>query len=165
MQTLRLKPLVFSLLCLFSPVAFADEPALTLHPDPLLNPPLSNDDVVPLFIRGEQLEGHVNKELEASGDAELRKRNQSVRADWLRYDKETDEVHAKGHARVTQPGASVSGPELRLNIESSQGYMDQPSFELSNNGGRGEATIVNFEGKNQYHLKQASYTTCPAMRR
>ena len=72
----------------------ADDGALGLKPDAgglqlKLQPsfvriPPANNDVVPLFIDADNIQGHQEQEIEAEGTVRLRKRGKAVYADWLR---------------------------------------------------------------------------------
>lgn len=126
-----------------------------------LSPP--SDESTPIFIRAMRLQGHQDREVEAFGDAELRKWGQIILADHLIYDKPTDELFAEGHVRIDQEGNVAEGPELRLQVHKSVGYMETPVFQLTEQTppGRGDAKKLLFEGEKKYRLKEATYTTCP----
>ena len=87
------------------------KPAQTLEPPPL-KPPQTiklTADRETIFLRADRLEGTSQKAIEASGKAELRTRRQTVLADWLRYDVETDEVWGKGDVLVRRGPLHVTG--------------------------------------------------------
>ena len=55
----------------------------------------------------------------------------------------------------------MSGPHLRLNLDTSIGTMEQPAYALGENGGHGRADALRILDKQRYALDKASYTTCP----
>jgi LPS-assembly protein len=128
-----------------------------------LNPP-SGTPSTPVFIGGMRLQGHHDIETEAIGEAELRQWGQIITADLLRYNKPEDEVYAQGNVRIEQKGDITEGPELKLKLKDREGYLKQPDFQLTQQkpAGRGDASMLLFEGENKYRLEDARYTTCQA---
>lgn len=168
--------IALAVLCALPLLASADE-GLKLKPQPglLLIPP-GNDDVVPLFIEADRIQGTQDKEIEAFGSARLRKRGQVFQADWMRHDTDTEVLNAKGNVRIEQEREILQGDTLRYEMPTDRGYMDRPRYLLMstpetgpiNSGiaravqteGRGNAERLLFEGPGQYRVQNASYTTC-----
>ena len=123
--------------------------------------PEGQKDPLPTFISAERLQGVADKQVEAAGEAELRKRGQRVFADRMMYFPESDEVHAEGRVRVEQHGDVLEGPTLRLNFDTARGSMEQHWFRLAESGGRGSGERLLFEGEKKYRMQETSYTTCP----
>ncbi|HUX62563.1 LPS-assembly protein LptD [Sulfuricella sp.] len=128
-----------------------------------LNPP-SGTPPTPVFISGMRIQGHHDIETEVIGEAELRQWGQIISSDLLRYNKPEDEVFAQGNVRIEQKGDITEGPELKLKLESKEGYLQQPVFQMTQQKppGRADAKILWFEGENKYRLEDARYTTCQA---
>jgi len=143
-------PLLVSSLCV-SLGALAAEP-----------PPARNDKNAPVLIEAERIEGRQEQEVEASGKAELRKGDQAIAADRMKYFQNTSEVEAEGKVRLEQRGNVLEGTRLKLNLDKETGQMEQPDYRLIDNNARGSAEKLQFEGKGNYRLQQSSYTTCPA---
>lgn len=116
----------------------------------------------PIFIAADRLEGHVEQEVEAIGKAELFTGDRFVSADRMKYHQNTDEVEAEGGVRLEQRGDILEGSRLKFNLANKTGQLNDPSYRLSDASSRGNANMVLFEGENQYRLRQATYTTCPA---
>lgn len=116
----------------------------------------------PAFIDSDRLEGRQNNQFEATGNAILRKRGQSIRADRLLFYQDTHDLDAQGSVVVEQDGNTMSGPHLKLNLDTNVGVMQQPVFYLIENDSRGSADVLNFHDKLHYTLDNATYTTCPA---
>ena len=179
----EIRRITFAVLCAL-PLAAGAEQGLKLKPQPslILIPP-SLKEAVPLFLEADELRGHNDRETEAQGDVRLRKRDQALYADWLRYDKSTDEVAAQGNVRMERGPDVVEGARLRYNLESDRGFMENPSYTLHKskdisarqqptpgaNGqrqvfqttdARGTAERLLFEGPNQYRAQGAQYTSC-----
>jgi LPS-assembly protein len=163
MRHFRLHPLGVCALVAFAPAATAsDTPAAGLRLQPgLLAPPLdAKKDPVPVFIDADELQGRQDREVEARGRARLRKRNQSITADWLLYVQPDDEVEAAGNVRIEQNRDVFVGPRLKLKLDTERGFMQSPVFTLDDQKARGSASVFHFEGENRYRAEQAKYTTC-----
>lgn len=128
-----------------------------------IDPPAGTTST-PIFIQGLRLQGHKDIETEAIGDAELRQWGQIVTADRLVYNKPKDELFAQGNVHIEQKGDITEGPELRLQMTTKEGYMQQPVFQLNQQTppGRGDAKMLRFEGENRYSMEDARYNTCEA---
>ncbi len=122
----------------------------------------------PVTITADRMEGYANKETSASGNAELRQDKVSIHADRLLYLYATDEVQASGGVRLARDGDRMSGTGLRLRVHDSVGRFDQADYEfaLRSRAGyapvraRGTADVIKLEGKDKYHLENATFTTC-----
>ncbi len=140
------------------------KPAQTLEPPPL-KPPQSitlTVDREAIFLRADRLEGTSQKAIEASGKVELRTRQQTVLADWLRYDVENDEVWGKGNVTIRRGIDWITGPETKFKRDTQVGFFAKPEFHVGENASRGSASEILFNGPDQYQIKDASYTTCVA---
>lgn len=160
MQNFRLRPIALSLLYLLANGAYGDE-AVTLTPTTNLSHK-PGDEPAPLFISADRLQGTRDQQLEAFGDVDMRKQGESLAADYLIYRQPQDEVFAKGNVRIEQNGSMAAGPEMRLKLEQSLGYMESPVYQFTDNNARGDAKRLLFEGKDKYRLRDARYTTCAA---
>lgn len=158
-------------LLLFSGVALADDATLQPNAGNSATPTPSGQDAA-VYIRADQLSGTQGQNIEASGNVELRRDKGVVTADKLRYAVPTDKVEADGNVCLKQQGVTLTGPKLDYHMNSQVGSMDKPVFTLNSKetdnqfsrlglNPRGNADVINFEGENQFRLKNASYTTCP----
>ena len=142
----------------------ADEPSLQLKykRSPPSATKVEDNKNAPVTVEADRIQGRQEQEIEASGKTELRKGGRVISADRMKYFQNTGEVEAEGKVRIEQRGDILEGPRLKLNLDSETGRMDQPSYRLIDNGARGSAEMLLFEGKGNYRLQQSSYTTCPA---
>lgn len=124
------------------------------------SPPASEDAAT--YITARSVLAKKGKQLEATGDVEMRQGDRTISADYLLYEQESQDLLARGSVRMEQSDGSVSGPVLKLNLDTSLGNMEQPRFEFSENNSRGAADTLHFEGKLNYGFDDATYTTCPA---
>lgn len=116
----------------------------------------------PIFIAADRLQGHVEQEIEGIGKAELFNGDQFISADRMKYHQATEDAEAQGSVRVERDGDILEGSQLKFNLASKTGQLSQPNYRLKDASSRGYANMLLFEGENQYRLRQATYTTCPA---
>jgi LPS-assembly protein len=116
----------------------------------------------PIFLRADRLDGVAGKFVEAQGKVELRTRNETVVAEWLRYDFDIDEVWGKGGVLLRRGGDSISGPEAKFKRDTSTGFFTEPRFILGTSGGRGSAATLTFDGPERFEVTDGRYTTCVA---
>lgn len=155
---------------LFCNVALAQDPPAA-QTSPVLLPQKKTEDT-PLYLYADQIEGTANQQVRARGNVELQRNGGVLTSDYLQYTQATDEAYATGDVTLLQQGLRVTGPELRLRLTDQVGQMQQPVYSLSDliahtqataltRNARGAGRILDFEGKGQYRLKDATYTTCP----
>lgn len=138
----------------------AEDDTLELRPQTFLFTQLPGDEPTPIFLDADRMTGRHGEEIEAQGECVLRKRGQVMNADRLIYNQAEDEVHAEGNVRIEQNGSVVSGPELRMKLETRQGFMRAPVYKLAQPDAHGEAENLEFAGENKYIITRGTYTTC-----
>lgn len=162
-----------AVICALPLLAGAQE-GLKLRPQTLLLPQPETDEEVPLFIDADRIQGTQDKEVEASGNARLRKRGQSFAADWMRHDAQAEVLDAKGNVSIEQGRELIEGSVLRYEMATDRGYMEKPRYmlvsvprtgpagssPLRDIDGRGVAERLLFEGRGKYRVERGSYTTC-----
>ena len=163
----RLNPVAVSLFCAFAHGTAAGAYSagielLALRMDKTFMAMAETDESTPAFVEADHLEGKKENQIEATGNAILRKHGQNITADRLLYFQDTEDVDALGSVVLEQGGSTMSGPHLRLNLDTNIGFMEQPVFYLAENGGRGSADMLHIQDKQHYTLDDAIYTTCPA---
>ena len=140
----------------------AEDDTLDLRPQTSLITVFPADEQTPIFLDADRLSGHRNVEIQAEGECELRKRGQVINADQLIYNQVEDEVHAQGNVRIEQNGNVTTGPELKMKLETRQGYMREPVYTLAAAGSawRGGESGISRRGpatpypRHLYHLRR-----------
>jgi LPS-assembly protein len=143
---------------------------------------------LPTFLTADRIEGLGSVEVEATGNAEIRRGDTTLTADRIRYFAEDDEAEATGSVRLRIGADEMSGPRLRMRIGDSSGIFEEPSFRLGERAvrsrlkrglppgaqltatedarlmvdveGRGTAAAIRFEGNERYRVTDGSFTTC-----
>ncbi len=157
-----LKPISFAVLCAFAPQAGANVDWLALRMDKTFMAMAEPQQETPSFVEADRIEGKQGEQIEATGNAVLRKHGQSIRADKMLYFQTSSELDAQGSVVLEQAGNTMSGPHLHLNLDTSVGTMEQPTYFLAETQGRGAADVMHIQDKQHYTLDNATYTTCAA---
>jgi len=161
MHIFRLPPLGVLVLMMFAAETQAAGSGLGLKLDRELDTPaLSGNERLPIFIDADQLQGHQDRDFEARGSARFRTREKAVFADWLFYRSDIEQVEAAGNVRLERGGDVFQGTRLKLNLDTNEGYLQEPTFTLAEQGARGDAREFIFAGENRYRVDQGRYTTC-----
>ena len=142
----------------------ASAPPVVLKSSPLLVDRLPADvrNQTPTFVWGDRISGQTDTQTVVDGHAELRRHDTVIRANRLELDHTRNEAQATGAATIVRNGNRFEGPELRLNLDTYEGFFTQPHYELLANEGRGDASRVDFQGENLSIAHDATYTTCQA---
>src|SRR5688500_14083886 len=124
---------------------------------------LDGPDQGPLFLRADRLQGTKTR-VEAEGAVELRSRRETVLADFLSYDFDTQEIRGRGNVLLRQGNDFVTGPELTFKRDSETGVFESPRFRVGEVGARGDADRITFLGSELYQVLRGRVTTCVAPR-
>ncbi|MGE0097484.1 MAG: LPS-assembly protein LptD [Hydrogenophaga sp.] len=138
-------------------------PALNLRPSGMLLEALPDEarQQAPTFISGDRIEGQTGGVTAVEGAAELRRHDIVIRADRLQINQSNNDARATGNVLVNRDGNRFRGPDLQLNMDTFQGRFTQPTFELLENEGKGDASRVDFLDKDHANAFDARYSTCP----
>ncbi len=156
-----LNPVTFFLLYSSITVAYAEGDALMLKLDSAFMNSQKSHDETPVFISAQQMEGKKGNQIVATGGVMLRKRGQTITADHMLYFQNSKDVLADGAVRVEQDGNEIQGPHLQLNLDTNIGVMKQPAFYFGDNHARGNADTLYMKDRQNYDLRNVTYTTCP----
>ncbi|KAF0164654.1 MAG: LPS-assembly protein [Rhodocyclaceae bacterium] len=163
-------------------VAAGELPAPELRPAAGVMPHIKRaGETLPTFIVADHIAGRNDVEVVADGNVELRKRNSILLSDRLTYWQETDEMEAEGNVRLSRDGDRVRGPKMRMRMDESTGFFEQPEYSIRRiktgsaatlwtgteervsaelTTGQGSAARMEFEGEGKYRLTDATYSTC-----
>lgn len=115
----------------------------------------------PIFIEADRITGYYKQEIEATGNAELHHGDNILTANRMKYFQTTEDTEVEGNVRLDRPKDTLKGNNLELNLQTEEGRMSEPRYYIKNGKGRGAGSLLLFEGKDNYRLKDANYTTCP----
>jgi LPS-assembly protein len=131
-----------------------------LRVSPMLQPNRSSGDELPVFLGGDEINANEQGELVIEGRAAVRRADAVLSAGYLRYNDQTNEIDARGNARLIQDGNIVVGPQMRYNLDTDEGEVAQPEFWLSS-GGTGTGSQATLSNRNEMTIEDVTYTACP----
>ena len=137
--------------------------------------PRASSEPRPAFVAARRISGKTDDTVVAEGGVELRNAGKSLTADHLTYWQQEDEFEAVGAVELSSGEDLIKGPKLRLKVDASVGYFEQPTYMIKRpppeqrpgevlplTTGSGQAARIDFEGEDHYRLSDATYSTCPA---
>ncbi len=127
---------------------------LRTHPD-------LDTNQLPVFTRSETLQGDPDRAITLTGDAEVRRNDVILKGSRINYDRVGEVLDAEGSVRLLREGSVVTGPRLKLNLDSDTGTFSEPDFYVATTGGSGKAREAEFLSKTRTRLYDATYTGCP----
>ena len=95
------------------------------------------------------------------GNAVITYGSQRVTADRIIYRQDAGEAVASGNVQFTAPGLEVNAETATVQPDRNTGSLHQLSYSLVDQHARGSASLLSLEGREQQHLEDATYTTCP----
>lgn len=118
------------------------------------------DQEAPTTVRAEELTGRPDREVHARHDVEIVRGATTVTADEGTYHIVEDEIDASGNVRMRRNGDHYTGDELQLNLDSGQGYVLHPTYQMQQNNARGDADRIDFESRDVARVSEGTYSTC-----
>ena len=94
------------------------------------------------------------------GDAELRQLGTRIRGDSIRFTEADQQVRARGSVTVDRDGNRLVGPSMDLKLDTGTGVFHQPTYQLSEQAGRGQADQIELLGDGKFRLDNATFSTC-----
>lgn len=83
-----------------------------------------------------------------------------IEADRMKYDIVDDRVDAIGNVRLEREGNKFSGTELRLKLDTGQGVLQSPVYQLMRKNAHGKADRIEFQSQDIATVIGGFYTTC-----
>jgi LPS-assembly protein len=121
-----------------------------------------DDKDAPVNVSAEQMTGRPDREVKLDRDVEVVKGSTTIRADQAEYRIIQDEVEATGHVWMQRLQDVYTGDKARMNMDSGEGYVNNPTYLFGKNGGRGKAERIDFLSDDQATVKDGTYSTCEA---
>ena len=82
-------------------------------------------------IEGDKLDLYLDRKMHASGNAVIRKGDQTISGDEINYDVQNDELKVDGNARINLGESEIKGPALKMRLSESVGSMKDASITLN----------------------------------
>lgn len=140
-----------TMLIAFSAPAFADDEKTSA-------PVVTNPDEI--HIRAEQMTGRPSRILNLDGKVRIIRGSSTIDADTAEYHAIEDLVMANSNVHMTRNRDCYSGDTLQMQMDTGEGYLSNPVYQLEKNNARGFAKRMNFVDEDQSIVEQGIYTTC-----
>ena len=128
--------------------------------DQLQVQPLIADSEAITFTKSSELRGINDRNMALKKDAEIRRNGTVIKGDELDYNIDTDIAKGEGNVRLNKPTTTFAGPRAQIKMDSKQGWMENPEYELKENRGVGYADRAEFLDDDRTYLTKPVYSTC-----
>jgi LPS-assembly protein len=119
-----------------------------------------DDKEAPTTVSAEQMSGRPDREIILERDVEITRGEMTVNADKAIYNIVEEEVDASGNVRIKRFGDRYTGDELKLKMDTGQGYVTHPTYHLQLKNAQGQAKQIDFESQDQATVIEGTYSTC-----
>lgn len=114
----------------------------------------------PIFIEADQANVQEGDYTEAKGNVIINRDAVEIKADWVKYQLQTDMVHAGDNVTMVKDGDTLTGKRLDIAVTERAGELEDATYLMGQSMARGEAVKILFEGKDKYRVLSGSMTTC-----
>ncbi|MBF0125544.1 MAG: LPS-assembly protein LptD, partial [Magnetococcales bacterium] len=116
---------------------------------------------LPIDIEADQLEQDAEQNVRASGHIRVSQPNQfELKSDNISLSVPKKEIDANGAIRLIWKGTSLTGEQLHLNLDQSQGKLEPADVDLAGPGGHASAASVDMLDQTTLQLNQVRFTNC-----
>jgi len=122
--------------------------------------PRVEDPNAPANLEAQQMSGRPDREIIMERDVEISRGATVLQADRATYNVVEDEVEASGNIRMKRFGDRYTGDDLRMKMDSGQGYISKPTYFLELNRAQGNAARIDFESQDDALVTEGTYSTC-----
>ena len=122
--------------------------------------PTINNDTQPTQILADETEGQQGGNYTFNGNVTLWRGNQWMEGDKAVYNATTEHATMSGDIRLGNLNLSAHGQNGTFNLAENQGRIEDATYYLFEQHGRGTADVITFENPEFTKLKKARYTTC-----
>ncbi len=116
----------------------------------------------PTTIDAQRIDGVMDIEVSASGNAELKQDDTSIFGEHIKFNQEFNRIDAEGGVRLQQGVDRFTGSRLRFDSATEIGVIEDSTFSIRSGEkpARGKASRIEFLGKDRYAIRNGSFTTC-----
>lgn len=118
------------------------------------------DNQAMTFTKSQEIEGVNDRNMVMKKNAEIRRNGTVIQADEIEYNLDTDIAKGQGNVLLSSPAAKFLGPTGQIQLQSKQGWMEKPEYELKQSRGSGYAEHAQFLDDYRTYLTKPTYSTC-----
>lgn len=123
-------------------------------------PPQGNGSDVPTTLDAERMTGRPDREIQLERNVEITRGATKLEAERAHYDIVEDRVEASGNIRMQRNGDRYTGDDLKLKMDTGEGYVSRPTYKLELNNAQGNAERIDFQSQEQATVREGTYSTC-----
>ena len=101
-----------------------------------------------------------NSFLTFSGEVELKRGDQTIQADRIVFDEDSEQLEASGTVIFEKPDFRLTSEQLNFDQKTKSGVIENPAFEMPNRHGRGTADKAEILDENRSRFSDLLYTSC-----
>ncbi len=120
----------------------------------------TDDDLATTEVESNHLIRDKNKFLTFSGDVELKRGSQTIQADKIIFDENSEQLQAGGAVVFEKPDLRLNTEQLSFDQKNHSGTIDNPEFEMRNRHGRGTASKLEIVDQYRSQFSDLLYTAC-----
>lgn len=136
-----------------NPWRFCSKPVFKAHKSPKLAEDVS-------LLLADQLESIDANQVLLQGQVEAFHNEYQINAEELIYNKQTEQLQARGNARFSSPSNRVIGQQLAFDNRSEQADIEDVDFYLLERHGSGSGSRLVQQDADHYTLYDVAYSTC-----
>jgi len=105
----------------------------------------------------------IQKEGESvfTGNVNIDRADQNLKADEVRYNKTTNVVDAEGNVRYRDSSIAINSTRTHVELDTDKSQFDNSQYHLYDNNGHGTAKKIYRDNPDVTHMEKVTYTTCP----
>ena len=111
-------------------------------------------------VRAEQMTGRPSRVLNFDGQVEIVRGPSTIDAETAEYHGVEDLVMANRNVQMFRDRDCYSGDTLEMQMDTGEGFLLNPVYQLAKNNARGFAKRMNFVDSDRSEIEQGTYTTC-----
>ena len=135
-------------------------PAQRNYPNYLQPDSTLDNETQVTHLHADKLAGHLDEQYTLHGNVVIWRGNQWMEADEAIYDITTEQAELSGDIRLGNLNLSAHGIHGKFDLAKNQGSIENATYYLFEQHGRGTADLITFESPTFTRLKKAAYTTC-----
>ncbi|BBD80945.1 LPS-assembly protein LptD [Aerosticca soli] len=128
--------------------------------DPTLPTDSTLRDAALTYVNARHVDGSSQTQYRLTGDVDIVRADQRLRADQAVYNDQTTDYDALGSVRYQDASQLLAADHMRGNQQASRSIADNVRFQLLNSHGNGTAARGEALDADHNHYTQVSYSTC-----
>ncbi len=121
----------------------------------------ANLDIAATYVEADQALIQEQGDSTLDGKVIIVQQDQAITAANATYNKQTQQVNAKGNVRLESTTLELNSEQINYNLGTRAGEILSAYYRLPNVDARGKSAKIIREGENLTKLNAATYTTCP----